>query len=60
MKNLTKDDKIRIAKAFTAYYQNLKDDDTDDLKEYNEVEIIELRTLANEMELPYDYLPELI
>ena len=53
--NLSKDDLQRIAKAFTAYRQNLQDDDTDDLQEYNQVEVNELESLATRMKLPEDY-----
>ena len=53
--NLTKEDLQRIAKAFTAYRKNLKDDDTDDLQEYNRIEIFELNEMACRMELDHDY-----
>ncbi len=52
---MNKDDLIRIAKAFTSYRQNLRDDDTDDLQEYNKVEISELNNLAERLNLPADY-----
>ena len=52
---LSKDDRQIIAKAFTAYRDNLRTDDTDDLQEYNRVEIERVNELARRMELDGDY-----
>lgn len=52
---MNQDDRIRIAKAFTAYRDALRADDTEDLMEYNQVEESELNGLASRLELPEDY-----
>ena len=52
---LSNDDLLIIAKAFTAYRDNLRNDDTDDLQEYNQVEIGHVNDLAKRMNLDGDY-----
>lgn len=55
MTTLSKEDKILIAKALTAYRDNLRNDDTDDLQEYNQVEISNVNNLADRLGLDPDY-----
>lgn len=53
--NLTKDDRIIIAKALTLYKKAVKGDRDDGLKAYNRVEVANVDALAKRLDLDGDY-----
>jgi hypothetical protein len=55
MAKLSKDELILIAKALTAYKANLLEDGTDDLVEYNRIEVANCDELAEKLDLDGDY-----
>mgnify|MGYP006291191537 CR=1 FL=1 len=54
----SRDTRIRLAKACTQYKHLIQEDDTDDLKEYNEIELSELNRIAENLDLVGDYYAE--